>query len=56
MVIDRRQVDARRAGDLPHRGAVVALLREQLLGGFENDLARRSGFQFVHGALIHTFV
>jgi len=48
VVIHGRQVDARRAGDLAHGRAVVALLREQGFGGVQDGFAGRGGSEFLH--------
>ncbi len=46
MIIDRRQIDARLAGDQAQRGFRETLLREQLLCRIENALY---GFRLGHG-------
>ena len=38
VIIHRRQVNRRLAGNLAHRRSLVAMLHEQLLGGIENAL------------------
>jgi len=44
VVVEARLGDADPLGDLVHRGAVVALLAEQLEGGSADALPRRGGF------------
>ena len=50
VVIDRRDIDVRLAGDLAQRSAAESVLGEQGFGGVENPfLGRKLGF--AHGGL-----